>query len=293
MNFKNLLDSAKIAPSSVLVLRHRPLEPELNKVLPWLACERPKVFNAYQQSQTKQVETEMSRASHVAAFIGQVPSTAIYVGLYKVEGSKAISAKQYAKIPENNELTTFGHHGFTETSDRKSILWFDLALTDFHKEWKGRLIVRWPPLDKNWHRWAHKPNNEMPVDAILPKTALDAAMPNWDEIEISWDTLRVLPTSWKQRMNEWRAIYYIFDTSRNKGYVGSAYGTNNLMQRWENYATTGHGGNQLLKQCNPENFLFTILQRPSPDMRIDDVVELENSWKRRLHSIHPFGLNLK
>jgi len=69
MNLKDLLLGKNIDPQHVLVLRHRPLEPELNKVLPWLAAERPDVFNAYQQSQTKQVEREMTRAAYVAAFI--------------------------------------------------------------------------------------------------------------------------------------------------------------------------------------------------------------------------------
>jgi hypothetical protein len=53
MNLKDLLLGKNIDPQSVLVLRHRPLEPELNKVLPWLAAERLDVFNAYQQTQTK------------------------------------------------------------------------------------------------------------------------------------------------------------------------------------------------------------------------------------------------
>ena len=39
MNLKDLLLSKDIDPQHVLVLRHRPLEPDLNKVLPWLAAE--------------------------------------------------------------------------------------------------------------------------------------------------------------------------------------------------------------------------------------------------------------
>ncbi len=50
MNLKDLLVAKEIDPQRVLVLRHRPLEPELSKVLPWLAAERPDVFNAYQQA---------------------------------------------------------------------------------------------------------------------------------------------------------------------------------------------------------------------------------------------------
>ena len=291
MNLKDLLLSKNIDPQHVLVLRHRPLEPELNKVLPWLAAEKPDVFNAYQQTQTKQVEQAMKNARDVAAFIGHEPGKALFVGLYSVKESKPITPKEYGQILANDVLKSFGHEGFTEESSRSSILWFDLVLTDFYAHWKGKLIVRWPPLDKNWYRWAYKPNNEMPVLAILEESALDAAMPEWDAIDLAWVELGVLPTQWKSRLSEWRGIYYIFDILDRKGYIGSAYGEYNLLGRWSNYAAHGHGGNRLLQQRDPRNFRFTILQRVSPDMEAHDVIRLESSWKQRLHTRKPYGLN--
>jgi hypothetical protein len=291
MNLKDLLLGENIDPQHVLVLRHRPLEPELNKVLPWLAAERPDVFNACQQSQTKQVEGEMTRAAYVAAFIGHEPGKALFVGLYSVEGWKPITPKEYWQIPANVELRSFGHEGFTEESSRSSILWFDLALTDFYAHWKGKLIVGWPRLDKNWHRWAYKPKNEMPVLTILEESALDTAMPEWDAIDFTWDELGVLPKRLKSKLSEWRGIYYIFDTSDGKGYVGSAYGEDNLLGRWLSYAAGGYKGVHLLRQRDPRNFRFAILQRVSPDEKPDDVIRLESSWKQRLHTRQPYGLN--
>jgi hypothetical protein len=291
MNLKDLLLGKGIDPQHVLVFRHRPLESELNKVLPWLAAERQDVFNAYQQSQTKQVEQEMTHAQYVAAFIGHEPGKALFVGLYSVKGWKPITPEEYWQIPANVELKKFGVEGFAERSPRSSILWFDLALTDFYAHWKGKLIVRWPRLDRNWHRWAHKPENEMPVLAVLEESALDAVMPEWSAIDLTWDQLAILPTRWKSKLEEWRGIYYIFDTSDGKGYVGSAYGKYNLYGRWTDYAARGHAGNRLLQQRDPQKFHFTILQRVSPDMVAKDVIQLEGSWKQRLHTRQPYGLN--
>ena len=161
MNLNDLLLGKGIDPQHVLVLRHRPWEPQLNKVLPWLAAERPDVFNAYQQTQGERVERAMTRAGYVAAFIGLEPGKALFVGLYSVKGSKPITRKQFWQIPANVELKTFGMKGFTEESSRSSILWFDLTLTDFYAQWKGKLIVRWPGKERSWWRWAHKPKNEM------------------------------------------------------------------------------------------------------------------------------------
>lgn len=126
---------------------------------------------------------------------------------------------------------------------------------------------------------------------MLEDSALDAVMPRWNEIELTWEELAVIPTRWKSALSEWRGIYYIFDTSDGKGYVGSAYGKDNLLGRWLNYATHGHGGNVLLRQRDPTNFRFTILQRVSPDMEADDIIRLEGSWKQRLHTHKPYGLN--
>src|SRR5262245_39881432 len=126
MNLKDLLLGKGIDPQYVLVLRHRPHEPELNKWLPWLAAEKPKVFNAYQQTQTTQVERELTRAEYVAAFIGHAAGKALFVGLYSIKGSKPITPKEYWQISANVELKKFGHKGYTQDSPRSSILWFDL-----------------------------------------------------------------------------------------------------------------------------------------------------------------------
>jgi hypothetical protein len=85
--------------------------------------------------------------------------------------------------------------------------------------------------------------------------------------------------------------YYIFDTADGKGYVGSGYGGSNLLGRLLNYAASGHGGNRQLRQRDPQTFRFTILQRVSPDLDASDVVRIEGSWKQRLHTRAPYGLN--
>ena len=100
-----------------------------------------------------------------------------------------------------------------------------------------------------------------------------------------------MSASWESKLAQWRAIYYIFDASDGKGYVGSAYGVDNLFRRWRNYADSGHGGNKLLKKRDPRNFQFSIIQQLSPDEEADDVIRLERTWKKRLHTLSPDGLN--
>lgn len=292
MNLNDLFLGKGIDPRQVLVLRHRPYEPELNKVLPWLAAEKPDIFNAYQQAHGEKLEKVMSAmqgAGYIASFIGHEPGKALFIGLYSIGESKSLTYKEYWQIPAHIEMKAFGMKGFTKEESRTSILWFDLKLTDFYASWKGKLIVSWPPPERSWWRWAHR--NEIPVFAVLEDSALDAVMPKWDEIVLTWEELGILPMRWKLALSQWRGIYYIFDTSDGKGYVGSAYGKSNLLGRWLNYATREHGGNRLLRKRDPRNFRFSILQRVSPDMDARDISRLEGTWKERLHTRKPHGLN--
>lgn len=291
MNLNDLLKGNGIDPRQVLVFRHRPYEPELNRVLPWLTAERPDLFNAYQQTQGEMLEKVMSSlkgVGYVASFIRHEPGKALFIGLYSIGDSKPLSHAEYWQVPANLELRKYGMVGFTGAK-RKSILWFDLTLTDFYASWKGKLIISWPPPERSWWRRAHK--GEMPVFAILEESVLEAAMPEWEEIIISWEELSILPKRWKSALSHWRGIYYIFDVSDGKGYIGSAYGENNLLGRWLNYAARGHGGNSLLRKRDPRNFRFSILQRVSPDMVAGDIIKIESSWKERLHTREPYGLN--
>jgi len=289
MNLNNLFTRDGIDPQKVLVFRHCPHEPGLRKVLPWLAAEKPDTFNAYQQTQGRRLEKAMKRAGYVASFIGHEPGKALFVGLYSRGASKPLTVDEFWNVPAHVEMKAFGMRGFTGGDGRSSILRFDLKLIGFCASWKGKLVVGWPPPERSWWRRAHR--NDMPVLAVLEDSALDAAMPEWDEMMLTYEELRVLPTPWRSALSHWRGIYYISDASDGKAYVGSAYGNDNIFGRWKAYADSGHGGNRLLRQRNKDDFRFTILQRVSPDMDAADVIHLENTWKERLHTRAPNGLN--
>jgi hypothetical protein len=295
MNLNDLLRDKGIDPKHVLVMRHRPHEPELRKVLPWLAAERHDLFNAYQQTQREKRERMLKTLvgiGFVASFIGHEPGKALFVGLYAIAGAKPLAYEKFWRIPAHIEMKSLGFKGFkgwTHEEQKKTVLWFDLVLNDFYDHWKGKLVIGWPPPERVWCRRAHR--NEFSVVAVLEDSALDATMPGWDAINLTWEELSVLPTRWKSALSQWRGIYYIFDSSDGKGYVGAAYGVDNILGRWLGYAKRGHGGNRLLRQRDPQSFRFTILQRVSPDMEPGDVIRLEASWKERLHTRAPLGLN--
>ena len=273
----------------VLVFRHRPYEPELNRIFGWLAAERPDLFDCYQSTHAARTESALRRAKYLASFIRHSPGTALFVGLYEVAEIKAVPIQVALARPAHRELMSLGMTGYKATDGRETVLTFTMPLLDWHSDWRGRLIVRWPGLERSWYRWADR--NEFGVEAIAEESLLTPAMPPWDEISLAWNELAVLPASWRAALSQWRGIYLTLDQSDGRQYVGSAYGVENILQRWLNYARTGHGGNKLLRALDPANLRFSILHRVSPDLPDADVIRIEATWKERLRTRAPYGLN--
>lgn len=293
MNLNDLLERQGIDPRRVLVLRHGPTgEPEFNRRLPLIVAEYPKLFDTYQRFQGGKQEKAMAslEGGYIASFLARKSGTALFVGLSRIGGFKEHTYEEFWALPENVLLREFGMRGFREDDGRRVIKGFELSPVEtFYSNWIGRMEIRWPPPPIRWWRLAHE--KEMPILSISEESRLVPPMPDWNQISMPWSELAALPSSWQAAMRQWRAVYYIFDKVRGRGYVGSAYGSENLLSRWQNYAKTGHGGNVLLKSCSPKNLTFAILQLLSPDLPEKEVRLIESSWKDRLHTREPYGLN--
>ncbi len=206
-------------------MRHRPRESKLNRVMPWLAAEHHALLNAYQQTQGEKVERVLQKVKFVASFLGRSPGKAHFVGLYEVKGWTSMPTAECLALPAVAELVA---RGMTADTTRPTHLWFDLVpVGGFYPEWRGRLIIKWPPPELSWWRRAHK-TDEMTVLAIREESAFDASLPRWDDLVLTWDDLAVMPSRLKAAMHEWRGVYYIRDTASGKGYIGSACGEDNL-----------------------------------------------------------------
>lgn len=286
IELNDLLAKAGVDPATVMVMRHRPTEKELRAVLPWLAAEQHAVYNAYQSNHGEVVERALAKARYLASFIGHEAGRAVFVGVYAVAGHQVVPAERFWSLPGNPELRELGTKG---PKDGRDSFWFDLQPTPHMADWKGKLVIDWTGIERSWWRWASR--NRLPVRAIHDESLLVKAMPDWQTLTFEWGQLNLLPTSWRQALAQWRGIYYIFDRASRLGYVGSASGAENLLGRWQNYAASGDGGNRLLRGRDPQGFVFSILQRLSPDMQVEDVVQIETTWKERLQSRTPNGLN--
>lgn len=286
LDFASLLPSVDIDPAETLVVRHVPVEKSLKRVLPWLVVERPDLWRAYQQIQWESLEKAMTRARFVASFIGQDAGTATFAGLYEIGAWSTLDAAGYRAFPGNEDLVALGMGG--RSTDMPDCLAFDLDPLGHFDEWTGRLTIQWPRPYQKWWRWGA--SGKFQVLTIEAESRFVRGMPGWQDIVLTHAELQSLPSSWKSALSQWRGIYFIYDTSRQAGYVGSAYGAENILGRWREYARSGHGGNKELKSSAENDLRFSILQRTSPDLDAEAIVALEASWKQRLHT-RDFGLN--
>lgn len=289
LTFNELLDRNGIDRAKTVVFRHRPYETELNKNFDMIVSERPDLFDCYQNTHNERTEAALKRASHVASFIRRQAGKALFVGLYRIAGWRELNSSEWESRPAQLELVKMGMMGSSGGAWRESISEFDLVPTAALGAWRRRLVIGWPPPERSWYRWADR--NTFPVLAITEDDALRPPMPDWQDISLPTAQLAILPESWQSALRHWRGVYLITDKSDRRAYVGSAGGSENILQRWQDYGRTGHGGNKHLRSRDPANFTFSILQRTSPDLPLDELVRLEMSWKKRLETRWPDGLN--
>ena len=77
----------------------------------------------------------------------------------------------------------------------------------------------------------------------------------------------------------------ILDTFTGNQYIGSAYGSKGIWQRWTDYSKSKHGGNKkLIQLCKNDtnyhkNFQYTILQSLPSNLSKKEVIKIENLYK--------------
>ena len=170
-------------------------------------------------------------------------------------------------------------------------------------EFFGRVVVRYHKYHKGQDRMFDAIADELEVVQVLPDVFDDDGFPGYDSVCLTHEQLQRIIRSgksdWKSALENQKAVYVLTDTKTGKLYVGSATGKNGmLLQRWADYAKTGHGGNKELKALADElgidyirdNFQYAIIE--NFNARVDDerILQREAYWKRVLCS-REFGYN--
>lgn len=290
MKLTDLLALEGIDPTEVSIVLHKSTLQPLRRLFPALVFERPDLFEAYQATHSDRASASLAKRRYFGSFIPLRADCMIFAGLFEIVGTGLRPTAEIYADPRFGELTDA--YGATDCAPAANIaarshqMVFSTQPMETLSTLRGRLQIA-TPVGRTYVRRAE--NLNVPIVAITEEPITSPAPPDWREFILTAPQLRSLPSSWRARLREWRGIYMIIDYD-GQGYIGAAYGEDNMLGRWRNHVAGDHGVTAELQMRDPTGFRFSILELVSPTATPDEVLTMENSWKERLHT-RTFGLN--
>lgn len=204
----------------------------------------------------------------------------------------------FIKIANNEDLWLLFHIGkVTKDLNKLDGVGFEFEQNCDLEKYFGRLIIKYKNKAQTMIRKASSVFDECEVIQLLPDTFDNDIFPGYDKVNISWKELsRVISKeSWKTALHNQKGVYLITDMSCGKMYVGSAYGGNMILGRWQSYVKNGNGGNVELKKLSfahiQEFFRYSILDIFKSTTDDNIIIERESWWKETLLT-RKFGYNI-
>ena len=178
-----------------------------------------------------------------------------------------------------------------EISDSGLLRAFDLVVADQLADLRSRLVIGW----RSPRTWWLSGSTAAAYPVIEIADAQPVPFPGFDRLILSYAQLQAVMR--EHRYGAWRTalasvvgIYLITDTRDGRQYIGKADGSENVRQRWNGYATNGHGGNVELRSLDPSTFRFSLLRVFDPATPTPEIDAAEGHFKIALGS-RRFGLN--
>lgn len=264
----DILNKYGIVPTEVRLVRHG------NKEIPILETFRTnrKRFDVYQSFQDPK---RFGDSKHIAVFAPLDGRAALFLGLWDV-GSCKINSEL-----TDTDLALIDEFNFPQDWKGK-IVWYDLKHNQTMNDLSERLVIDWGRGALAWVQRGDKPVLEI----RRPNSIGDFA--SYSDVKLSYYDLKQLMNdvssnlTWTSALSSVNGVYLIRDKSSGKLYVGSAYGAQGIYGRWKIYATSGHGGDVMLRDLDHSQFEFSILEITPLTLSAQEVIDIENKWKDRL-----------
>lgn len=267
----DILSKNGIDPSQGRLVRHG------NKELDVLETFRanPKRFNVYQSFQGPQ--KRFGNAKHISVFAPLDGTAAIFLGLWDV-----VSCTDTENLTKAH-LSLIDQYGFPEVWKKRSVF-YELKNNLAMHELSERLVIDWGRGTLAWIQRSDKPVLEI----RRPNSIGDFA--SYSDVKLNFYDLKKLMddansnVTWRNALSSVNGVYLIRDTTSGKLYVGSAYGEQGIYGRWRSYASSGHGGDVMLRDLDHSHFEFSILEIAPLTLSAQEIIDIENKWKDRLGS---------
>lgn len=264
LTLASVLHAAHLDPEDVLLIRH-----PLSHANARLAYESGQLI-PYTSEQGAGFPTKYR---HWLTFVGEEGTSARLVACYENRGHR-VAQDQWTKL-------------------------FELVESDVLADLVGRLVIDWGAGARSWRqRGVMAPLK--PILSILERQV--RPFPGFERLVLTFAELDEMVNqprryaAWHASLSSVSGIYLIANQQTGELYVGSAHGEGGLLGRWTDYVYSYHGGNKKLVaeiEADPstfKNFQFSVLQVLPRTATPEQVVGVENLYKRKVLSI-PFGLN--
>lgn len=266
LTFGTILQAYGIALDEVLVLRHAFVGVHADTGLPGIHADSTETeILAYTSQQT----------ARPGGFTAAPPR--FWVAFMPEGGDRA----RFWRVLENRG--EIGNDGLQRS--------FDLVISDGMADLRDRLVIGWRA-PRSWR--LHGPTAaRYPVLEIAD--ARPVRFPGFDWLVLDYPRLQAVMrehryATWRTALSSVLGIYLITDTRDGRQYVGKADGAESILQRWREYALSGHGGNVQLRGLDPSTFRLSILRVFDPATPVSVINEAESHFKRILGT-REHGLN--
>lgn len=179
------------------------------------------------------------------------------------------------------------------------------------KKYNFRLVIKFEKHSQQGILLAKNIIDELEVIEIWnpDKTLGDKTFPGYKNVSVSYYELKkkIESSEWRTALSCRKGVYLITDRATGRLYVGSAYGANGILGRWETYIKSGYDKNEVENGAYPNkklqelvrqkglsyiknSFIYSILETYEGDISKDYIIARESWWKEVLLS-RVFGYN--
>jgi hypothetical protein len=271
--FNTILREAGLSLDEVSLLRHQDNRAEMRRSPYELWRDDRPAFDFYQSTQGLHRRSRFRRP-YWAVFVGTPDNDTLFVGVYSARHRGPLDND--TPMPHKDSIAKAG-----------SCDVYDLTLDERFNDLAGRLYVEWGDGFRAWVQRADRRDKRIKELRIEFK---EPDFPGYLNFVKSLSDLEKLPLSWIAAFRASKGIYLLTCPKTKEQYVGSATGEGGFWGRWQAYARTGHGGNVELKSRDPSDYQMSILEVAGTASTLDDILTMEQRWKRKLQS-KEMGLN--
>lgn len=227
-------------------------------------------YELFMKWQSEQADMKMKNVDFFVVFLGEEHSECRFIGVFKNEGVSYSTIEGFS-VYNIKEL-----EGFEALKDRVVIEW-------------GKGTLSWM---QNW-------STTKEVIRIEQAKVMDDIpyFTRYEDVVLSLPQLRkvVEDKEWKSKLECLNCVYLILDKATGKQYVGVTYKDmkqgvkNGILNRWTEYAKTGHGGNKRLVELlskeginyAEQNFQWTILETLPLNVTPKVAIDRETLYKEK------------